>query len=54
MERDAATLPLAEQLLLAQIVCQSGAKEPDWTSVSSAMSALPWRTELQRLHGAGS
>ncbi|WFD20822.1 hypothetical protein MCAP1_003076 [Malassezia caprae] len=46
MERDA-TLPLAEQLLLAQIICQHGSTEPDWAAVSAAMSAVPWRAELQ-------
>jgi len=51
MERDAATLLLAEQLLLAQIVCQSDSTEPDWAAVSAAMSAVPWRTEVQRHSG---
>lgn len=53
MQHDASPLPLDEQLLLAQLVCQSGSTGPDWAALSAALNAHPSRTErLDEGHSA--
>ncbi|WFD28180.1 hypothetical protein MNAN1_003186 [Malassezia nana] len=47
MPHDASPLPLDEQLLLAQLVCQSGSNGPDWAALSAALNAHPSRSEHQ-------